>query len=153
MSEGKKMFIGAAGILLAVALIFVGVMIYNKGESSVTDAASKYDDFVSQFGDAELVMYENSTTSGSDVINLISSLDANTSYSVSVTNGASTTAVIYTADGVKESSTTTALSDAIARAKDKTKTDYYINPSATFTSTVTKDDNGVAIQVVFTQVK
>ena len=151
MSEGKKMLAGAAGILLVIAMIFIGVMVYNKGESTVSESTSKFDTFVSQFGDAELVLFENGSASGSDVLNLVSGLDSSSGYSVSVTNGKAKVRSYAASGGLSSTGSTVGLSALIAEAKDKTN-DYYINPNATFTSSIKKDANGVVVEVIFTQV-
>ena len=151
MSEGKRMLAGAAGILLVIAMIFIGVMVYNKGESTVSESTSKFDTFVAQFGDAELVLFENGSASGSDVLNLVSGLDSSSGYTVKVTNGKNN-AVVYSANGSTVGGITVSLADLIKNAKTKTHADF-INPNATFTSAIEKDANGVVVQVSFTQVK
>jgi len=151
MSEGKKMLAGAAGILLVIAMIFIGVMVYNKGESTVSESTSKFDTFVSQFGDAELVLFENGSASGSDVLNLISGLDSSSGYKVSVTNGKKKARTYSSSGGVNSLGVHTTLAGLLTEAKERTN-EFYINPNATFTSTISKDLNGVVIEVIFTQV-
>lgn len=151
MSEGKKMLAGAAGILLVIAMIFIGVMVYNKGESTVSESTTKFDSFVSQFGDAELVLFENGSASGSDVLNLISGLDSSSGYTVTVTNGKTKTRSYASSGGVSSTGSTVSLSELITEAKARNN-EYYINPNATFTSSIRKDDNGVVVEVIFKQV-
>ena len=148
MSEGKKILLIAAGVLLTIAMIFLGVTIYNKGESTITESTSKYDSLASQFGDAELVMYDNGTASGSDVLNLLSNLDSATGYTVIVTNGKGTET---TYDGAVTTGDD-ALDVLLANAKKK-RDNAYINPYATFTSKLNKDENGVVESVEFKQVQ
>ena len=152
MSEGKKMLAGAAGILLVIAMIFIGVMVYNKGESTVSESTSKFDTFVSQFGDAELVLFENGSASGSDVLNLVSGLDSSSGYTVKVTNGKDNSVVYGASGGTTSGNTSATLAELVKNAKTKTHADF-INPNATFTSSISKDANGVVTQVVFVQVK
>lgn len=149
MKITREMVLYGVGIVFLMAFVFIGVMVYGKGESSSTSAMAKYDDFLEQFGNVELVMFDNGTASGSDILKLIAGLDADAGYTISVTNGESDSEVIYTATGVDSLS----LSEAVARAKKKTERDYYINANATFTSVIEKDGNGVVTQVVFSQVK
>jgi len=146
---GRKIIDHSAEILFTVAIIFVMVMIFSKGNSSISNSTTKYDDFVGQFGNVELVMFDNGTASGSDVLKLIVGLDSDTEYTVSVTNGENSDAVVYSASGVE----TLSLSEAVKQAKDKSNKNYYINPNATFTSSIDKDANGVVTQVIFVQEK
>lgn len=146
MKISKEAIFTAAGILLTIAFVFLCVTIYKKGESSITESTSKYDSLAAQFGDAELVMYDNGTASGSDVLSLISGLDSSKGYTIKVTNGKDKTAsYAYAANS-------TSLDTAIAKAKTKSD-DNYINPYASFTSTLTRDGNGVVVSVEFKQVK
>jgi len=149
MEISKKVVLYSVGIVFLMAFVFIGVMVYSKGEGSTTSTMAKYDSFLEQFGNVELVMFDNGTASGSDVLKLISGLDADSGYTISVTNGESDTEVVYTAAGVDSLS----LSEAVARAKKKTEKDYYINANASFTSVIEKDGNGVVTQVTFVQVK
>ena len=149
MKQGTKMIEKVFGILLTIMLLFTGAYLYKKGEAPMADAVSDYDKLVSQFGNAELIMFENGSASGSDVLNLISGLDSSSGYTISVTNGKNNTQVYATTGDPTTSET---LADLIADAKKKTDSNY-INPNAVFTSSVTKDANGVVTQVEFVQVK
>lgn len=144
MKISKEAILTAAGLLFTVALIFLCATIYKKGESTMTESTSKFDSLAAQFGDAELVLYDNGSASGSDVLSLIAGLDTSTGYCVTVTNGKNKS-YTYTASDVN-------LNTAISNAKNK-QNDNYINPYATFESTVTRDENDVITEVVFKQVK
>lgn len=146
MKISKEAILTAAGILFTIAFIFVVAALYKKGEVSMTESAGQYDSLAAQFGNAELVMYDNGSASGSDVLNLISGLNAGKGYSISVTNGKNNTCTYA------YSSESTTLDTALANARKKTH-DNYINPYATFSSSLDKDENEVVTKVIFKQVK
>ena len=74
MSASKSFIKNAVGILIVVAICFVAVTIYKKGNASINSSISDYDEIVSQFDNAKLKNYDNSTASGSQIVDLLKNL-------------------------------------------------------------------------------
>ena len=150
MSASKSFIKNAVGILIVVAICFVAVTIYKKGNASINSSISDYDEIVSQFDNAKLKNYDNSTASGSQIIDLIKNLKEEDGVKVVVSNGyiiqKNEAAQEYTYSGIQEKDSTV-LQDIL----DKTNSMRYINPNASFTSTVVYDENREISALVFIQ--
>lgn len=149
MGASKSFIKNAVGILLVVAICFVAVTIYKKGNDSINDSLSDYDELIAQFDNAKLKNYDNSTALGSQIIDLLKNLEAEDGVTIEVWNGYSikeNKAQTYSYNDIHKKDSTI-LSDII----DKTKKEYYINPNASFTSSVVYDDNSEISSVIFKQ--
>ncbi|MBE5950021.1 MAG: hypothetical protein E7260_00355 [Lachnospiraceae bacterium] len=150
MSESKNFIKSAVGILIVVAICFVSVTIYKKGNASINSSISDYDEIVSQFDNAKLKNYENSTATGSQIVDLIKSLKEEDGVTVVVANGYILAkkkepqeydyGVIHAVD-----------SKILKDIADKSQKEFYINPYASFTSNVLYDENREIYSIVFEQ--
>lgn len=150
MSESKSFIKNAVGILIVVAVCFVAVTIYKKGNASINSSISDYDEIVSQFDNAKLKNYDNSTASGSQIVDLIKTLKEDDGVTIIVSNGY----VIQkreTAQKYDYSSINAENSTILKDVMDKTVLNRYINPNASFSSTVVYDENREISSVVFVQ--
>ena len=68
MSASKSFIKNAVGILIVVAICFVAVTIYKKGNASINNSISNYDEIVSQFENAEWQSNEAAIVSGSKIV-------------------------------------------------------------------------------------
>ena len=150
MSASKSFIKNAVGILIVVAICFVAVTIYKKGNASINSSISDYDEIVSQFDNAKLKNYDNSTASGSQIVDLLKNLKEEDGVTIIVSNGytiqKNENAQEYTYEKIYEPGTTV-LQDII----DKTNSRRYINPNASFSSTVIYDENREISALVFVQ--
>lgn len=150
MSASKSFIKNAVGILIVVAICFVAVTIYKKGNASINSSISDYDEIVSQFDNAKLKNYDNSTASGSQIIDLLKNLKEEDSVKIVVSNGyiiqKDENAQEYTYNGIHDKGATI-LQDIL----DKTNSKQYINPNASFSSTVVYDENREISAIVFVQ--
>jgi len=150
MSASKSFIKNAVGILIVVAICFVAVTIYKKGNASINSSISDYDEIVSQFDNAKLKNYDNSTASGSQIVDLLKTLKEEDGVAIVVSNG-------YTVKEKKAPQVYTYTSIHANESKllqeiiDKTNTEKYINPNASFSSAVVYDDNREISSVVFVQ--
>lgn len=150
MSASKSFIKNAVGILIVVAVCFVAVTIYKKGNASINSSISDYDEIVSQFDNAKLKNYDNSTASGSQIIDLLKTLKEDDGVTIIVSNGyilqnkEKAQEYDYECINAKEA---TVLKDIT----DKTNTRRYINPNASFTSTVIYDENREISAIFFEQ--
>ncbi len=150
MSTSKSFIKGAVELLIVVAICFVTVMIYNKGNASINSSMSDYDEILSKFDNINLKSFENSTASGSQIVDLIKSLQADDGVTIQVTNGYSASKKLspqeYTYDLVNTSDST-----VLADISNRSKGSRYINPTASFMSSVIYDENEIITSVVFIQ--
>lgn len=150
MSASKSFIKGAVGLLIVVAVCFVTVMIYKKGNASINSSMSDYDEIISQFDNINLKSFENSTVSGNQIVDLIKGLKADDGVKIQVMNGYCV-AKKLSAQDYTYSIITKADSNVLADISDKTKETNYINPTASFDSNVIYDENGVITGVFFIQ--
>ena len=145
MENTTKIILFAAGFLLTVALIAIGVNVYNKGKTTIDNATVQYDSAMSKYDNAAFTQYDGTTASGAAVLDMIKSLENDTTgVTITVKTGKNTSGEPYTNDGN--------LQNKIKTAQNKSATNNnYINPSKQFLCAVTKDDNGVVSGVTFTQ--
>jgi len=150
MSASKSFIKNAVGILIVVAVCFVAVTIYKKGNASINSSISDYDEIVSLFDNAKLKNYDNSTASGSQIVDLLKNLKEEDGVTIIVSNGYTikkkeepqryTYAVIHSED-----------SKVLQAITDKTNKKIYINPNASFASSVVYDENREISSVHFEQ--
>lgn len=150
MSASKSFIKNAVGILIVVAICFVAVTIYKKGNASINSSISDYDEIVSQFDNAKLKNYDNSTASGSQIVDLLKTLKEEDCVTIVVSNGY----VLQNQENAEEydynsihAVDSTVLQDII----NKSSMRRYINPNASFSSTVIYDENREISSVVFEQ--
>lgn len=150
MSASKSFIKNAVGILIVVAVCFVAVTIYKKGNASINSSISDYDEIVSQFDNAKLKNYDNSTASGSQIVDLLKTLKEEDGVTIVVSNGYTIQEKDdpqeYTYESIHASD-----SKVLQEVVDKTNVNKYINPNASFTSTVVYDENREISSVVFEQ--
>ena len=150
MDASKSFIKNAVGILIVVAICFVAVTIYKKGNASINSSISDYDEIVSQFDNAKLKNYDNSTASGSQIVDLLKNLKEEDGVTILVSNG-------YTIQKQKEPQAYTYEmlheegAEILQEIVDKTKVEKYINPNASFVSSVIYDENREISFVVFEQ--
>lgn len=150
MSTSKNFIKSAVGILIVVAVCFVAVTIYKKGNDSINNSLNDYDKIVAQFENANLKNYDNATASGSQIVDLLKNLKEEECVTIEVSNG-------YTLKNNMEAQkynyalihavNSTVLNDVM----DKNNSARYINPNAEFASTVVYDANKDIASVVFEQ--
>lgn len=128
----------------------MAVTIYKKGNASINSSISDYDEIVSQFDNAKLKNYDNSTASGSQIVDLLKTLKEEDGVTIVVSNGY----IIQNNGEAQEydyaeihAVDSTVLQDVM----DKTSANRYINPNASFSSTVIYDENREISSVVFEQ--
>lgn len=150
MGEAKYFIKSAVGILIVVAICFVSVTIYKKGNASINNSISDFDEIVSGFDNAKLKNYENSTATGSQIVDLIKSLKEEDGVSILVSNGYTLKNGLRAQEYAYEDlyKTGSTLFDDIT---SKEKSEYYINPYASFSSEVVYDDNREIYSIVFEQ--
>ncbi len=150
MSASKNFIKNAVGILIVVAICFVAVTIYKKGNASINSSISDYDEIVSLFDNAKLKNFDNSTASGSQIVDLLKNLKEEDGVTIVVSNGYTVQKDLepqkYTYESIYAKD-----SEVLQEIVDKRNEKKYINPNAAFTSNVVYDENREISSVIFEQ--
>ena len=140
-----------AGIMLTITIITVAVIIvaivinYTK---TAQDDISGMTDTLSQ---TKYSAYDNSTVSGSQVLNAVRQYNNQDGFGVVVKTGKGTsTNYGYTFNETTGDITSTTNNVNLSPAQDQANTNY-VNPSGRFTSKLVSDSNGVVRGIVFSQ--
>lgn len=150
MGESKNFIKSAVGLLLVVAICFLSVMIYKKGNESIQNSIHDYDEIVSQFDSAKWAQYEQTLVTGSQITALIRNLKKEDGITIQVANGY----LISEKKKAQEYSFKTVFEDnstLLFDIKDRTKEEYYINPASMFASSTLYDENGAINGILFIQ--
>lgn len=151
MSTTKKLIIGAVTFIAAIGFCILTLTLYNKGETSINSTVAQYDEVVDDYSNIKLAMYDNSIVSGTQIIELINDLDENSGYTIVVKNGVNQNTAATAQQQEYKYSTSTDFKDKVDSITNKSATEFYINPNASFKSTVSKDSNGAINVVTFVQ--
>lgn len=135
--------IGAITLLVFAGLVFG---LTNKGKNSSTNTMQQLDSYLAPYDNIQYALYDDSTVSGSEVMELIKNIKDD-GISIVVTNGSGNTKT-YTYVSVTASG-----SVDVKNIKDKAVTASYINPSASFESSIVRDANDTVTAIEFKQIK
>ena len=144
----QKIMFWAAGAAVLVGIILFGFQMTNKGRTGANESIGTYDSLMTKYGsDVEYSSFDGGTASGSEVIDLIKGgmVDG---VSITVINGENQKSGA-TIKSVTYSATSTA--EDIDKIYNKDIRTSYINPKASFASSVTRDGTGIIDSVVFKQ--
>lgn len=134
MENVTKVILLVASVLIAIAIVVIGLMFFNTASDTAKSANEDLAKFNEQFARMKFDDYDGGTVSGSQVVNAVRIYSDD--LSVSVTTGAGTTSTY-------NQTTKYAVTDSTASA--------YINPTAKFSSTLTVNSNDVVTGIVFQQ--
>ena len=136
MSVVQKFLLGAAGLLLTVSLITLGVQMFEKGKKVADIMANEQDSIAVALEEQGITKYDGYTINGSTAINYIK-----------VVNAAGVEVEITTANG-----TFTVSDDSLYALFRDIHSDKYINPLKEYACTVVRDDNNTIVKVVLVYV-
>ena len=148
----KALWLGV-GILLFIGIVSTGLSLYNKGRG-VAEASSQQLDKVSK----DLAPYNNAKTSGADVLSAIKLYaDQSGEFIISVKTKSSTN--VYVSGGsISADNTVGDLNlksrgeiDNQIKAANDSKSNAYINPTASFYAQLVYDKNEVIKGITFEQ--
>ena len=135
--------ISVKGLILAVvviiALILSAISLYmvTKSKSTINDGNTQYSELMSSYSEINATLYDGLYVSGDKVIDVVKKERANLSTGVTVKTLLDTAGVTYNAT----------TSYAVTNKADND----YINPAGTFVGEVIKNNNGMVIEIIFTQ--
>lgn len=149
----------AAGIFLTIMLITIVVIITISSQDAAKQGQMKMASITTQLSDTEFNTYNNTTLSGSQVLNAIRQYMNLEQFGISVKTGKQTTPIYY-GNKLTLNSNSTLVTDVSAGKDGEGRLDYaedqkkpeYINPSGQFKSSIVRDKNNMIRGVVFTQI-
>ncbi|MCQ2538551.1 MAG: hypothetical protein MJ124_09145 [Lachnospiraceae bacterium] len=154
METAKKVLLFACGIILVVGFIALGFSLFNKGKTGVATATGNYDKVASKYDEVEYAIYDGSTASGAQVVEMIKNLpdrDDNVTIKV-LTKANDGTTPTWLSFNYGNSTNRTASEALIGTATERrANNDDYINPTGTFDCVVKRDGNGIVLEVEFKQ--
>lgn len=152
----------AAGIFLTIMLITIVVIITVSSQDAAKQGQTKMAAITTQLSDTEYNTYNNTTLSGSQVLNAIRQYMNQTQFGVQVITGkqkngsSSPTGTYYGNKFTEENGVVTRVDDDdykktdLSNAENQSKIEY-INPSGKFTSSIVRDKNNMIRGIIFEQ--
>ncbi|MEX3624890.1 hypothetical protein [Viridibacillus arvi] len=149
----KALYLGAA-LFLAIALITIVVNIYSSSTEAAKAAPSSFSQLSTELKDQQFSAYDNTTVSGSQVINSIRrfSTEGNAgNMGLKITTGQNVSTWYYNTVSTDGNSVTKSSADN-TEVTNSVSTQY-VNPSGTFSAKIIRDSNQVIRAITFTQQK
>ncbi|MHA0855271.1 ABC transporter permease [Paenibacillus sp. CMAA1364] len=149
----------SAGIFLTIALITIVVVLFISAQEATKTAQSSFADIQTEMSQASFTVYDNTTVSGSQVLNALRKFKDKEQFGVEVRTGKNTTGSWYferinTLNNPGESDygsvMNTGATGQITRASNESENDY-VNPSGKFEAQVVKDNSNVIRAITFKQ--
>lgn len=132
-NTSKSLHLGAA-VLLSILIIGMGVNFYLKGKTLFNLSSQNIDQVTNSVSKSNYTQYDNTTVSGSQVINAISLLATN-QFSIAVKTTSDSTGITYN-------------SPTGYKITDLANADY-IEPTANFKSQIVKNANKTVTKILF----
>jgi len=149
MENATKAIIIAASIAITLAIVTIGFFVLGTGKDIANDGMSDLTNMANSVADDQYTRYDNMDVSGSQVINLIRSVENSGDYiGVNVVTGkGSDVWYVYEAKDIDN------LSSASGNLDDALDVEHvtYINKTAMFRGKVERDSNGRIARITFKQ--
>ena len=136
MSVVQKFLLGAAGLVLTISLIALGVNMFEKSKTIADRMAQEQDSVIVALEEQGITKYDGYEINGSTAINYIK-----------VVNASGIDVEITTWNG-----TFTVSDDSLYASLRDIHSDKYINPLKEYRCTVVRDENNAIIKVVLAYV-
>lgn len=163
MSNAQRALLVAAGLFLTIALITLVVNLFGSAQDASKQAQNEFSSIQTELSQQTFLVYDNTTLSGSQVINAIRKFKDKDSFGIQVTTGKNMASghegswyhhyIIVTDNpddpnhgNVGHSSPT----GSLMRATDERDNDY-INPSGKFKAKLIRDKSNAIRAIIFTQ--
>ncbi|WP_405170664.1 ABC transporter permease [Paenibacillus sp. FSL H8-0280] len=152
----------AAGIFLTIMLITIVVIITISSQDAAKQGQTKMAAITTQLSDTEYNTYNNTTLSGSQVLNAVRQYMNQDEFGIQVITGKQyasdnkTSGTFYGQKFNVEGSvvkTMDSYSNTILSNAEKQSQPEYINPSGKFISSILRDDNNMIRGIKFEQVR
>lgn len=148
MENSLKGLILAAGTIITCVVISLAFFISREAKQTATNGAQEINKINTEFAESDKVVYDNTTVSGSEVVNVIKKM-ADESIGVYVKTNTSETYYGYSFDltsgklGTASSAKVSAATDIAGAA--------YVNPYANYRGTVIRNANDTITGIMFVQ--
>jgi hypothetical protein len=158
MNNAQSALKMAAGFFLAIALITIAVVMFINAQDATKSAQSNFSSIQEELDQTQFTVYDNTTVSGSQVVNAIRKFSDKSQFGIQVITGKQPAGTWYynTVNiGVQPGATgygdmLTAGTGTIGNAQNEALPDY-INPSGRFQAKLIKDNNNAIRGIVFKQ--
>lgn len=150
MNNGLKALLIAAGIIITCIVAGLAFQNTREGKAQASSAFAQFNTTMSEYQDLGKSMYDGLLVSGAEVRRLIeNSITAKEYVQIKVVTGDGTEKgyVYETYDEEKKKLS----KESKMLPSDEMGSDGYINSRAVFLGSITKDENGIIIQIVFEQ--
>ncbi|WP_435924003.1 ABC transporter permease [Paenibacillus sp. DYY-L-2] len=143
----------AAGIFLTIMLITIVVIITISSQDAAKQGQTKMASITTQLSETEFNTYNNTTLSGSQVLNAIRQYMSLDEFGIHVITGKDTNGEFY---GNTFNLSIGQIDQSVSKKLELTKAlaqeaDEYINPSGQFKSTIVRDKNNMIRGIIFRQ--
>ncbi|WP_433946595.1 ABC transporter permease [Paenibacillus sp. SN-8-1] len=147
----------AAGIFLTIALITIVVILFISAQEATKTAQNNFSDIQTELAQASFTVYDDTSISGSQVVNAIRKYNGKDQFGIKVLTGKNQSGVWYgsslntadVTDGAYGSVTGKSTTD-VSKSWDETDSNY-VNPSGKFKAQVVKDSSNVVRGLIFIQ--
>lgn len=148
----------AAGIFLTIALITIVVILFVSAQEATKTAQNNFSDIQTELSQASFTVYDDTTVSGSQVINALRKFKDREQFGIEVKTGKNSVGQWY--GNVLRVSSSDSVWDYGSVVGDKMgnitntwneKLNEYVNPSGKFKAEVVKDNSNVVRGLIFTQ--
>jgi hypothetical protein len=150
VENGVKALMIAAAVLITIAIITLGVVVFQSGQEAASSAQRGFSDLQQEMSAVQFAAYDQKTVSGSQVVNALRKYSANPQFGVQVKTGKNTAGTWYgkvvSATGTLSAGGTIDLSAVYDDAHND-----YVNPTGTFKSQLVYDSNRVVRGLLFAQ--
>lgn len=140
-----------ASVFLTIAFITIVVALFISSTDAVKEGQTQFSSIQTQLSQTRYNIYENTTLSGSQVMNAVRQFNNETQFGVYVQTGKN--GVTYYGNTFNQTTGEidgTAKNTNLLPAQDEANNNY-INPSGKFKSSVVRDANNMVRGIVFTQ--
>lgn len=144
-SNSNEILKMVAGIVITLLVISLGFLIYRVGRNGVGNAMNEVENMNNSLSESKFTDYEGQSVTGSQLQSLLNTW-ANEDVCIRVTD--MTASYVYNYDDGKLATTANVLPNNSATRKSNAN---YINPSASFETTVVRNSNGVIVGMEFVQ--
>lgn len=156
MNNAQSALKVAAGIFLTIALITIVVLLFVSAQEATKTAQNEFSSIQTELSKASFTVYDNTTVSGSQVVNAIRKFYKQDQFGVRVITGKNkangiTEGTYYGSDVLDNGTVSSAKRNESLELATLESLESYVNPSGKFRARVIVDQSNVTRGIVFEQ--
>ncbi|NGP59833.1 ABC transporter permease [Paenibacillus thiaminolyticus] len=156
MNNAQSALKVAAGIFLTIALITIVVLLFVSAQEATKTAQNEFSSIQTELSKASFTVYDNTTVSGSQVVNAIRKFYKQDQFGVRVITGKNksngiTEGTYYGSDVLDNGTISSAKRNESLELATQESLESYVNPSGKFKARVIVDQSNVTRGIVFDQ--